>query len=118
MEKETIEEISKITDITIFVIVVSIQTSLFAVRRFKLDIAATVTLLLYLIVILIRFLRCFINFEDGRLNPIQVGINIICGTLISSAIYFFAFEMQLVRILLEKGDGSCVREREYSEETA
>lgn len=117
-EQESIEQASKIIDITTFAIVVLVQGTLFGVRRFKLDIAAIVTLLSYLVVMLIRFLRTFINFEDGRTNPIQVGINIICNTLISSTIYYFAFEMQLVRILLERGNGSSVREREYSEETA
>jgi hypothetical protein len=80
--ENTIQEISKVTDITIFVIVLITQAALFGVRRFKLDIAAIITLLLYLVVMLIRFLRCFIHLEDGRLNPIQVGINIICFTVI------------------------------------
>lgn len=97
---------------------VLVQGTLFGVRRFKLDIAAIVTLLSYLVAMLIRFLKRVINFENGLLNPIETGINIITGTLISSAIYYFAFEMQLVRILLERGNGSSVREREYSEETA
>jgi len=92
-----------------------VQASVVVLRRFKLDLAALITMTLYLVVMLVRFIRCFITWK--RTDPIQIGINIICGTLISATVYFFVFEMQLVRILLERSNGSCVRERDYSDET-
>lgn len=95
-----IESASWYTDILIFLFVLTAQTTVFILRRFKLDLAAIVTLLLYLSVMFIRFLRCIIS-SDNRVSPVQVGINIACHTLISMSMYHFVFEMQSVRIQVE-----------------
>ena len=89
------EKASNYIDIGIFVIVFIAQASVFIIRKFKLDFASILTLLLYLIVIFIRFLRALIS-GDNRLGAVQVGINIVCHQCISMTMYHFVFEMKAV----------------------
>lgn len=96
-------DVTQYTDMIIFPIVLASQLFVFIRRKFKLDVAAIITLLLYLFVMFIRFIRCFTKSGDNRFSPIQVGINIVCHTLISMTMYFFVFEMSSVKIQIEGG---------------
>jgi hypothetical protein len=63
-------DLSQYIDLTIFPIVFASQLFVFIKRRFRLDVSAIITLVLYLLVMLIRFIRCFIQKANNRLNPI------------------------------------------------
>ena len=67
------------------------------------------TLLLYIIVVTLRFVRVFLGQKEEAL---QTGISLLCDSLISIALYFFVFEMFAVREQLESKDT-----REYMRRT-
>ena len=82
------------SDIIIFTVVLFVEAYIFFTKFSKLETHAVVTLLLYLSVAFIRFLRCFI--DSNRQSPIQIGIELSCHTLMSMTMYYFTFEMQAV----------------------
>lgn len=83
-------------------------------RKLRIDLSAILILLLYLLVVFIRFLRTFFSDSSSlgnRFSPLQVGINIVCHTLISLTMYHFVFEMQAERIQIEGGGSAKVYQR-------
>ncbi len=92
---DTVNTITFYTNILIFLSVSLAEFYVLSVRKLRLDPSALLTLSLYFIVMLIRFLRCFISHNAD--TPLSTGINLSCHTLISMSIYYFVFEMQSVR---------------------
>ena len=66
--KDTVEDISTGIDISVFVIVLIVQTYVAVLRRFKIDKAALITMLFYLLVLFFRLLRSFI--KQPRTHPL------------------------------------------------
>ena len=64
---------------------------------------ALCTLALYFVVVLTRFISCFLP-EENRMSPLQTGISLTCHSLISLAMYYFAFEMLAVMDQLKATD--------------
>ena len=70
------------------------------------DASALITMSLYFMVMLVRFLRCFVSKNGNGIDieddsPLQTGISLSCHTLISMSIYYFIFEMQSVKLYVE-----------------
>ena len=102
MEQDIYSKISSYTDIVIFVIVTLVEVTVLLIRRFKLDFASLLTMLLYFIAILTRFLRSIL-IDASRISPVQLGINVASMTLISMTMAHFVYEMQAVRFNIEGG---------------
>ena len=105
---DTVSSITFYTSIIIFFVVSMSEGFVISARKLKLDPSALITLSLYFIVMLIRFLRCFISNNTD--TPLQIGISLSCHTLISMSMYYFVFEMQTVRYQME-----CANNEEYVE---
>jgi hypothetical protein len=97
-----VNQITFYVNVIIFVIAFVAEAYVLSKRRFKLDPSALITLSLYFTVMFLRFLRCFINENGVGIDvtddtPLQTGISLSCHTLISMTLYYFVYEMQLVR---------------------
>ena len=102
----TVGSITFNMNILVFVVVSAVEFFVVSKRKFKMDASALITMSLYFVVMLVRFLRCFvakngngIDVEDD--TPLQTGISLSCHTLISMSMYFFVFEMQSVKLYNE-----------------
>jgi hypothetical protein len=91
-------EITFFISIFVFITVSAIEFFVVSKRKFKMDASALITMSLYFIVMLLRFLRCFVSKNGNGIDveddsPLQTGISLTCHTLISMSMYFFVFEM-------------------------
>jgi len=103
---KTVEQITFFTSIAVFVMVSAIEFYVVSKRKFKMDASALITMSLYFVVMLVRFLRCFVSSNGNGIDvesdsPLQTGISLTCHTLISMSMYFFVFEMQSVKLFVE-----------------
>jgi hypothetical protein len=96
---EAAKDVTFYVSILIFVSVSLVESYVLLMRRLRLDPSALITLSLYFIVMLIRFIRSMVqgNIE----SPAQIGISLSCHTLISMSMYFFVFEMKSVQIQIQ-----------------
>ena len=83
-----------------FVILLTLQVALFIRLKFRLNLPAKVTLLLYLFVALLRFVEVFTD----RYGSIGSVLNLLTQALIFTAMYYFVFEMQTVLLTVEQID--------------
>lgn len=88
-------DITYYINILIFVSVTVVAVYLLSVRRLKLDPSALITLSLYFIAMLLRFLHSMLMFSMDA--PECIGINLSCHSLISMTMYYFVFEMQRIK---------------------
>ena len=87
-----------ITDSAILAILAIVQIALFIKLKFKMDFSGKLTLLLFLLASAIRFVADFLDIgSEAFLILITV-----CTTLIWLSLYYFVFEMLLIKYLIQE----------------
>jgi hypothetical protein len=93
-----LETSTMITDSTILAILAIVEITLFIKLKFKIDFSGKFTLLLFLLASVIRFVADFLDIgSEAFLILITV-----CTTLIWLSLYYFVFEMLLIKYLIQE----------------
>jgi len=87
-----------VTDSAIVGILTIVELTLFIKLKFKMDFSGKLTLLLLLAASVIRFLA---DFEDIGSETFLILIT-VCTTLIWLSLYYFVFEMLLIKYLIQE----------------
>jgi hypothetical protein len=96
MEPSEIDHIAKYTDCFILFCLFPVELWVFIRLRFKVDKSGILTLVLHLIVSIIRILRSY-------LDKLQ-GLMVVATTMIWISLYYFTFEMWLIKNTLTSDD--------------
>ncbi len=89
-----------VTDSAILALLIIVELTLFIKVKFKIDFSGKLTLLLLLAASVIRF---FADFQDIGSDTFLILIT-VCTTLIWLSLYYFVYEMLLIKYLIQETD--------------
>ena len=95
---EWLDTSTLVTDSAILALLIIVELTLFIKVKFKIDFSGKLTLLLLLAASVIRFIA---DFQDIGTETFLILIT-VCTTLIWLSLYYFVFEMLLIKYLIQE----------------